>query len=88
MSQGVASERVEVESRGGEGAAHGEVALYYDHRRDDYAGGLALGGGFLGYFGAAGRYELASGWGVTAAGELGSANIIRLGVSRRLGGDR
>jgi hypothetical protein len=70
------------------GRARGELVLYYDHRRDDYAGGLALGGGFLGYFGAGARYELRSGWGVTAAGELGSANIVRVGLVRRIGGDR
>src|SRR4029453_571406 len=38
------------------GAPQGEATLYYDHRRDTFAGGLSptvgRGSGFLGFFGA------------------------------------
>lgn len=66
----------------------GELELYYDHRRDDYAGGVALRPfhGFLGHLGVAGRYFLSADWGVATELETGSANVIRVGVLRRLGG--
>jgi hypothetical protein len=69
---------------------HGEIQLYYDHRRDDLAGGLALsrGGGFLGHFGLAGWMRLTPTWGLAGEMELGSANVVRVSATRQLGSPR
>ncbi len=55
---------------------HGEIALFYDHRRDDYTGGVVS--GFAGHFGLRGQVlfcpdERGSGWGVSAELEIGTA---------------
>jgi len=64
------------------GRGRGEARLYYDNRRDDYAGGLALkrGSGFIGYFGTDGHLRLFGRWSLAWALERGAANIARLGV--------
>lgn len=66
----------------------GEIEAYYDHRRDDYAGGLALarGGGFLGHFGLRGHIDVVRPWGLAWQLERGSANVARLAVRYRWGG--
>ena len=66
---------------------NGEVALYYDHRRDQLVGGLALprGSGFLGHLGVTGRIRLARGWGAVGGVATGSANLLHLGIVRELG---
>ncbi|WP_428264289.1 hypothetical protein [Haliangium sp.] len=63
--------------------AHGELRVGYDHRRDDFAGGLAVrggGGGFAGSFSASGFVRVAGPWGVSARFELGSAYVAGLGL--------
>jgi hypothetical protein len=65
----------------------GEAQLYYDHRHDDYAGGLGvtgIGGGFLGHFGLSGHYYLSRSWGLSLLGEVGSAYIASASVLYRL----
>lgn len=71
----------------GRSANRGEVRLYYDHRRDDLAGGLALprGGGFLGHFGIEGTVNLNNGWLLAPQFEVGSAYIFHMGFIRRFG---
>jgi hypothetical protein len=63
-------------------APGGEIELYYDHRRDGFAGGLKLPGpasGFAGHLGARGEYFLSESLGLRALAELGSSWV--LGVS-------
>lgn len=69
------------------GRGRGEARLYYDNRRDDYAGGLALkrGSGFIGYFGTDGFVRLFGRWSLAWALERGAANIARLGVRAEWG---
>ncbi len=61
----------------------GEVLVYYDHRRDDFAGGLSLdsvAAGALGHIGVAGRGFFGDGqWGMSAELEYGASVIV--GVS-------
>ncbi len=61
----------------------GEILAYYDHRRDDYAGGLSVdsvAAGSLGHIGVAGRGFFGDGpWGLSAELEYGSSVIA--GVS-------
>jgi hypothetical protein len=72
---------------GGPGAPFGEVVGYYDHRHDDFAGGLvgpAL--GIPGHFGLDGRLYLSDDFGVRAQIEAGAAVVAGVGVLVR-GGD-
>lgn len=63
----------------------GELALFYDHRRDHLAGGLVAGraAGFFGSVGLAGEVALGA-WTATAEVEVGSAWVTTVGVRRRL----
>lgn len=70
---------------------HGEVSLYYDHRRDELVGGISPGqqaSGFLGYVGAELKLDLGRRWGLSSRVELGSAYLASAGVRLRLGGPR
>lgn len=61
----------------------GEVLVYYDHRHDGFAGGLALGGHentVLGHFGIAADIDLAAGFGARLAFEAGSAFVAGLTI--------
>jgi hypothetical protein len=69
------------------GPLKGEALLYYDHRKDDYAGGLKRGAGVLGYFGVRGRVLLSERWGVSADVQAGSAYVARLSAVYALGGE-
>lgn len=55
----------------------GEVKIYYNHRHDDWAGGLQ---GVLGFFGVGGRYFFSRNWGLEATAERGSATRVTLGA--------
>jgi hypothetical protein len=72
---------------GREGPPRGEALLYYDHRKDDYAGGLKAGAGVLGHFGVRGRVLLSERWGVSADVQAGSAYVARLSAVYALGGE-
>lgn len=68
------------------GKGRGEVELYYNHRHDDFAGGLKLGisgDGIVGYFGVRGFYKVFEGWAVKWDVAMGSNPVIFLGVARR-----
>jgi hypothetical protein len=74
---------------GGPENPRGEVQVYYDHRHDGLAGGLALDmhdPQFFGHVGVSGVVHLAAGWGVTLTQEVGSASISSLGLNYRWGG--
>jgi hypothetical protein len=64
----------------------GEALLYYDHRKDDYAGGLKAGAGVPGHFGLRGRVLLSERWGVSADVQAGSAYVARLSAVYTIGG--
>jgi hypothetical protein len=72
---------------GRSGPLRGEVLLYYDHRKDDYAGGLKAGAGVPGHFGLRGRVLLSERWGVSADVQAGSAYVARLSAVYTLGGE-
>jgi hypothetical protein len=64
----------------------GEVSLFYDHRHDDYAGGLKLTGlvsGVAGHVGAQGRWFFGDHWGLAAEAQVGSAYLAGLSVTYR-----
>ena len=65
----------------------GELAVFYDHRRDGLAGGLAAGhaAGFVGSFGANTELRVTGPWAVRGQLQVGSAWVTTLGV-RYLGG--
>jgi hypothetical protein len=70
------------------GSPRGEVAIYYDHRHDDFAAGLkmpGLGSGVIGHFGAEGRLFLTSQWGIAAEAAFGSAYVTGLSILFRHG---
>jgi hypothetical protein len=71
------------------GSFHGEVSLYYDHRRDTFAGGVSPGGGpgsgFAGLFGAGLAVHLGGRWGVRALVEQGAARVAHVALTARLG---
>jgi hypothetical protein len=69
------------------GPLRGEALLYYEHRKDDYAGGLKVGAGVLGHFGLRGRVLLSERWGVSADVQAGSAYVARLSAVYALGGE-
>jgi hypothetical protein len=72
---------------GRSGPLRGEALLYYDHRKDDYAGGLKAGAGVPGHFGLRGRVLLSERWGVSAEVQAGSAYVARLSAVYTLGGE-
>lgn len=65
----------------------GEAQLYYDHRRDSFAGGIAAwrAAGFVGSVGAMTDVRLVGRWGVHAELEIGSAWVTSIGL-RYMGG--
>lgn len=68
----------------------GELSLYYDHRKDDYAAGLGvtgLGGGIPGHLGLAADYAIDDTWAIDLTLEVGSAWIAGLGARYRYGGE-
>ncbi len=71
------------------GPFRGEAMLYYDHRKDSFAGGIrSRGGGIVGAFGLRGRALLTDDWGVAAEVQGGGALVGRLSLIRALGGER
>jgi hypothetical protein len=67
---------------------HGEVSLFYDHRRDTIAGGMLLGGigaGYVGVAGLEGRYFFDPAWGVAGDVQIGSAYLAALSLVFRQG---
>jgi hypothetical protein len=69
------------------GPFRGEAMLYYDHRKDDFPGGIKAGGGVPGYVGLRGRMLLAGPWGVAAELQAGSAVVGRVSLVYALGGE-
>ncbi|HMI88830.1 MAG TPA: hypothetical protein VK550_32345 [Polyangiaceae bacterium] len=70
------------------GSPRGEIALYYDHRHDDFVAGLklpGLGSGVIGHFGAEARFFLTSQWGVAAEAAVGSAYLTGISILFRHG---
>lgn len=71
----------------GQGRQHtGEAQLYYDHRHDDYAAGLAvrgIGGGVLGHVGLLGHYWFHRHFAASALLEFGSAVVAGLSLRHR-----
>jgi hypothetical protein len=65
----------------------GEFKLFYDHRRDSLAGGIAAGraAGFVGSVGAATELRITGPWAVRGELEIGSAWVATIGL-RFLGG--
>ncbi len=71
------------------GPFRGEAMLYYDHRKDSFAGGIrSRGGGVVGAFGLRGRALLTETWGVAAEAQVGGALVGRLSLLHALGGAR
>lgn len=69
-------------------APRAEVLLFYDHRHDDFAGGLkmpGLGSGPLGHFGASLDVMLRERWGVNLEAQAGSAHVFGLALVHRAG---
>ena len=60
----------------------GEAQLFYDHRRDSFAGGIAAyrAAGFVGSVGAMADVRITGRWGVHAELEIGSAWVMSLGL--------
>ncbi|WP_342377946.1 hypothetical protein NVS55_01380 [Myxococcus stipitatus] len=70
------------------GPFKGEAMLFYDHRKDGFAGGLrTFGGGVVGHFGLRGRALLTETWGVAAEVAAGGAFVGRLSLIYTLGGE-
>ncbi|MFP2906666.1 hypothetical protein ACLESD_16710 [Pyxidicoccus sp. 3LFB2] len=70
------------------GPVRGDAMLYYDHRKDDFAGGMrTLGGGVVGSFGLRGRALLTEDWGVAAEVQAGGALVGRLSLIYAVGGE-
>jgi hypothetical protein len=68
---------------------HGEIELYYDHRHDDYAGGLLMPGlvsGVFGHVGLEGVFRVTDRWGVAAEAQAGSAVLGSLSLVYRVPG--
>ncbi|HEY5936798.1 MAG TPA: hypothetical protein VIU61_19250 [Kofleriaceae bacterium] len=65
----------------------GEVRLFYDHRRDSLAGGLAAwrAAGFVGSFGAALDFAVARNWSVRGELEVGNAYLSTFAIRYRGG---
>jgi hypothetical protein len=72
----------------GSGGQGGELELYYDHRHDGFAGGLrarGLGSGVAGHFGLRSQYAFTPRWGVRAEVQTGSAWVVNLAATLRVG---
>ncbi|MCB9561330.1 MAG: hypothetical protein H6708_13060 [Kofleriaceae bacterium] len=69
------------------GCGQGEALLWYEHRRDDLAGGLAAwrAAGFIGRAGLTGAWSLTPRWAIAAEVQAGSAWVTTLAVRRRGG---
>lgn len=66
----------------------GELELFYDHRHDGFAGGLrsrGLGSGVAGHFGVRSQYFLSPSWGLRAELQAGSAWVVNLAATLRVG---
>jgi hypothetical protein len=66
----------------------GEARIFYDHRHDDFAGGLkmpGLGSGPLGHFGLDGRVFVSNRWGARAEVQVGAAWVAGVSVVYRYG---
>jgi hypothetical protein len=63
----------------------GELRLFYDHRRDGLAGGLAAShaAGFLGSFGASTELRIMGPWAVRGQLQIGNAWVTTLGLRYR-----
>jgi hypothetical protein len=63
-------------------ARRGEAQVFYDHRRDSFAGGIAAyrAAGFVGSVGAMADVRITGRWGVHAELEIGSAWVTSLGL--------
>ena len=72
---------------GGRGPFRGEALLYYDHRKDDFPGGLRVFGGGPAYFGLRGRVFLTPRWGMSADLQAGSALVGRVSLVYAWGGE-
>jgi hypothetical protein len=70
------------------GPFRGEALLYYDHRKDDFPGGLRAGGGVPGFLGLRGRFLLTERWGVSTDLQVGSAFVGRVSLVYALGGGK
>ena len=66
---------------------HGEIRLFYDHRRDSLAGGLAAwrAAGFVGSFGAGLDFAIAPSWSVRGELEVGNAYVSTFAIRYRGG---
>lgn len=67
----------------------GEVMVYYDHRRDDFAAGLKIarvGSGIFGHMGLEGKLYFNDQWGALLDAQMGSAYLAGLSVLYRHGG--
>ena len=67
-------------------ARGGELAVFYDHRHDDYAGGLkvtGIGSGVAGHLGLEGSWFFLPRWGLRAEGQVGSAYLVGLSLVHR-----
>ncbi|WP_240360253.1 hypothetical protein [Pyxidicoccus caerfyrddinensis] len=70
------------------GPVRGDALLYYDHRKDGFAGGMRTrGGGVVGSFGLRGRALLMNDWGVAAEVQAGGAIVGRLSLIYAVGGE-
>jgi hypothetical protein len=70
------------------GPVRGDAMLYYDHRKDGFAGGMRTrAGGTVGSFGLRGRALLTKDWGVAADMQAGGALVGRLSLIYAIGGE-
>ncbi|MCY1073254.1 hypothetical protein [Archangium lansingense] len=69
------------------GPFRGEALLYYDHRKDDFPGGIKGGSGVPGFVGLRGRMLLTERWGLSADFQAGSALVGRVSLVYALGGE-
>lgn len=70
------------------GPVKGDALLYYDHRKDGFAGGMRTrGGGVVGSFGLRGRALLTKDWGIAAEVQAGGAIVGRLSLLYAVGGE-
>lgn len=68
------------------GKGDGEIQVYYNHRRDDFVGGISVNGkgaGNMGFVGIAGRYYGTKNFGIYIEGQLGLAYLLGIGVMAR-----
>jgi hypothetical protein len=75
---------------GHSGYPRGELAAYYEHRHDGFAGGMksrGLGSGVIGSFGLGGRVYVSRRWGIAFDAHGGSAYVGQLSLLFRYGGN-